>query len=251
MSMKAYMDMKFDSLKQSMNGQKQDKLPGIDLPLGLRIGSRVSIEEAPFLLAGEEGPEYPGQESLIEGGSCIDIYGLTVFRLYLKDRGSATESMLMLVMDGEGDIAEYYLFRELAEVPLYFSCLDEVPLDGDEANAISFWIGEDKGIIGLPVFFTPEGHEYARLWESDVAGRVSPVSFSETIHFDAFNPEHVRVQHLGCMLYTRSIQGLSDETDEFLLVSVERGDNSFSTRIWTGLILSEADLQFPDSIKQV
>ena len=138
MSMKVYLGMKVDEIKDRFRNRSEQKSRiDLDLPLDLRMGSRIQISEAPFILTGEESPlQYPGDESLIGGFSDSSMAGLKTFRLYLKDRDDdSQESMLMVLMgDDETTVEELFLFREYTEVPLYYVDLKEVPADGDEGS---------------------------------------------------------------------------------------------------------------------
>jgi hypothetical protein len=253
MSMKVYLGMKMDAIKSRFTGTAEEKKTRIDtaLPLGLRVGSRVKISEVPFMLAGEGiYVAYPGEESLVGAYSESDMAGLKSFRFYLKDRNDeAQESILLALMDESGsDVAEIYLFREQAEIPLYYNSLDEVPPDGDEVNAVNFWIGEQAGIIGMPLFNTPDDIVYERLWQNELDAHIPPLSMNERIHLDPYGDTIMQVEHLGTMLYARSVEGLSDAVDEYIMPTVEKDDDGFRVRIWVGLPLALSDIELPDTI---
>lgn len=245
MSMKAYLEMKVDALGWSSRNSESDQ----NLPLGLRIGSRVQIDETPFLLAGENvSLEYPGAESLVGAYSKTNLYGLTTYRFYLEDRDSDAESMLMLVLNEQGAVAEQYLFREHAEIPLYYVSLDDVPPGADDVHAVDFWVGEAGGIIGQPIFFTPDEKDYSRLWEPELNVPIPPLKLDEMIHLKPSGHSKRQVEHVGTMLYSRSVEGLTTAIDEYILPTVEKDEAGFRTRIWVGLPLALTNLVFPDSI---
>lgn len=252
MSMKVYLGMKVDELKDRFRNRAENKdRIDLDLPMDLRMGSRIQISEAPFILTGEETPlQYPGDESLIGGFSDSSMAGLKTYRLYLKDRDDESqESMLMVLMaDDSTTVDELYLFREYTEVPLYYVDLSEVPSDGDEVNAVDFWISESEGIIGMPLFHTPEELTYERLWESDRDARIPALNFVETVNLDPYGESVMEIEHLGTMLYARTFEGIGVECDEYLLPTVEKDEDGFRVRIWVGMQLSQTDLTLPDAL---
>ncbi|GAB6042495.1 DUF2491 family protein [Endothiovibrio diazotrophicus] len=253
MSMKVYLGMKVDALKARFSHRDDGPKPRIDgdLPAGLRLGSRIIVNEAPFLLAGETcAVEYPGEESLVGAYSKVEFGGMETYRLYLKGRDHAErDSMLMVVMEENGhDVAEYYLFREQDEIPLYFVGRDELPPDGDEVHTVEFWIGAEDGIIGAPEFHTPDDHAYGRAWMPEGDYRIPAAEFDERIVLDPYGEHALEVEHLGTMLYARNVEGLSDPVDEFLMPTVERDEEGFRCRVWVGLPLAPADLTLPDAI---
>lgn len=252
MSMKVYLSMKVDAIKSRFSSDAGPK-ERIDksLPLGLRIGSRVRISEVPFMLAGDEiYLSYPGEESLVGAYSESDMAGLKTFRFYLKDRADLEQESVLLVLmdDNSKDVAEIYLFREQAEIPLFYNSLDEVPADGDEVNAVNFWIGEQGGIIGMPLFNTPDDIVYGRLWESELDARIPALEVEEKIHLDPYGDAVMHVEHLGTMLYARSVEGLSEEIDEYIMPTVEKDDDGFRVRIWVGMPLAISDIELPGTI---
>ena len=252
MSMKVYLGMKVDEIRSRIKN-RSDKKTRIDLklPMDLRFGSRVQLSEAPFILAGNETPlEYPGEESLIGGFSESTMAGLRTFRLYLKDRDNESqESMLMVLMADEGDaVEEVYLFREYTELPLYYAGMNEVPSDGDEVNAVDFWLDKSEGIIGMPVFHTPDEFTYERLWEPERDVKIPALNFTETVHLDPYGDQPMEIEHLGTMLYARTFKGIADECDEYLMPTVEKDDEGFRVRIWVGMSLAQADLTLPDAL---
>ena len=252
MSMKVYVSMKVDDLKTKFQnrGKNVKRIDG-ELPLNLRFGSRIQISEAPFLLTGEQGLlKYPGEESLIGGFSEVDMAGLKTYRLYLKDRDDdSQESMILVIMNDKGDAAdELYLFREYEEIPLYYANVDEVSKEGDEIHAVQFWIDESEGIIGMPMFHTPDDYSYERQWNHDADERIAELKFHESINLDPYGELALEVEHLGTMVYARTFDGIGIECDEYLLPTIEKDDDGFRVRIWIGMPLAESDLVLPDAV---
>ena len=131
MSMKQYLGLKMQSVKDRWRNRGEEEPERIDgkLPLNLRVGSRVQFVEAPFLIAGDATHvTFPGEETLLTAFSEVDLAGLKTFRLYLDSRDEPDQSaMLMVVMNEQGnDVDELYLFQEQYELPLYHVSMDDV-----------------------------------------------------------------------------------------------------------------------------
>ena len=253
MSMKQYLRLKVQAAKERWSGDDKDRvrIDG-DMPLNLRIGSRVQFAEAPFLLAGDATHvPYPGAETLLVAFSEVELAGIKTFRLYLDSRDDTDQSvMLMLLMDDDGEhVDERYVFHEQYELPLYHVAVTDVPDHEDETSAVDFWLAKDEGILGMPLFHTPDESTYERLWEPDQDIWLKPVSSTETITLDSYGEGQTEVEHLGSMLFARVIDGLGGvETQEYLLPTVERDTDGFRVRIWVGLPLATTDLDLPDAI---
>ena len=251
MSMKHYLSMRYSDLKGRFKRDDEPKERiDLDLPLNLRHGSRVKLSDAPFLLAGENSHvKSPGSEVLISAFSEVTVEGLLTHRFYVDSREDPDESaMLMVLLDDDKQTAdEIYLFHEQYEIPLYSVKVDEISEHDDETNAVEFWIGRDQGILGMPLFHTPDELTYERLWESDSDRWLKPSEYEETINLDAFGSNQTVVEHLGTMLYGRTFEGLGSSMEEFLLCTVEHDDTGFRVRIWVGLSLSLADIELPDA----
>lgn len=252
MSMKVYLGMKVDELRTRFRN-RSDKKERIDtaLPLDLRMGSRIRLSEAPFLLMGDQTPlQFPGDESLVGAFSESEMAGMRTFRLYLKDREDESQESMLLVLMGEDrqSVDEIYLFREYIELPLYYVGLNEVPDNGDEVNAVDFWIGESEGILGMPMFHTPDELSYERLWEPELDAQIPPLKMTEEVNLDPYGETVMEVEHLGTMLYARSFEGIGIDCDEYLLPTVEKDDEGFRVRVWVGIPLGESDLILPDAL---
>lgn len=252
MSMKQYLSLKLESAKERFARAREGERERIDdsLPLGLRIGSRVQLSEAPFLLAGESSHvDYPGEEALVSAFSETTLAGLNTHRLYLDDRTDTDqESMLLIVSDDAGsNVEEMYLFREQYEIPLYHIRVEDAEED-DETSAVDFWLDREDGIIGMPLFHTPDELTYERLWEPDRDVRINPYKSDERIFLDGFGEASATLEHQGTMLYGRVVEGIGGDVDEYLLITVERDEQVFQVRIWIGLGLSQGDVDFPDAV---
>lgn len=253
MSMKQYLRMKVQAAKDRWSRDGRDDKVRIDgtLPLNLRMGSRVQFSDAPFLLAGDATHvRFPGVETLLAAFSEVELTGMKTFRLYLDARDDPDESaMLMLIMDDSGEqVEERYIFHEQYELPLYHVAMSDVPEHEDETTAVDFWLKKDEGILGMPVFHTPEESSYERLWEAERDVWLTPTTLNETINLDAYGDAKTEVEHLGTMLFARVFDGIAGELQEYLLPTVERDPDGFRVRIWVGLPLDASDMDLPDAV---
>ena len=247
--MKTYIALKAEQLKRRFKkGEQRRVRVDTGLPFNLRVGSRIRFSEAPFLLAGDEfGVAHPGEESLVAGYSENEWAGLKTFHIHARDRAGGGQTLLLFVM-ADTAVDELYLFTEQTRIPLHYAGLDEVPQDGDEVKAADFWIGESEGIIGMPLFHTPDELTYHRLWDADNDARIPPLAFREQIQTDPYGEHRSTVDHLGEMLYARAVEGAGGELDEYLLPTVEKDDDGFRVRVHVGMALSTTDLSFPDAL---
>lgn len=253
MSMRHYLRMQAASVRSRFSKGRESEQVRVDsnLPLNLRFGSRLQFSEAPFLLAGEASyVSFPGNEALIGAFSEVDLGGLKTFRLYLESRADEEQSaMLMVLMSDSGDhVDEMYLFQEQYELPIYHVSLAEVAEHDDETTAVDFWLKDGEGILGMPLFHTPDELTYERLWESEQDRWLKPTESSETIMLDAYGSARTKVEHVGSMLFGRVFEGLGGDVQEYLFTSVERDTDGFRVRIWVGLPLSQADIDLPDAV---
>ena len=254
MSMKQYLRIKVQDAKNRWSSDGKDKRTRIDdsLPLNMRVGSRVQFAEAPFLIAGDDTHvPYPGEETLLAAFSEVELAGMKTFRLYLDSRADDELSvMLMLLMDDSGEqVDERYVFHEQYELPIFHVAIADVPDHEDETSAVDFWLAKDEGILGMPLFHTPDESTYERLWEPDHDVWLKPASSTETIKLDPYGENTTEVEHLGTMLFARVVEGLGGvEFQEYLLPTVERDTDGFRVRIWVGLPLAPTDMDLPDAI---
>ncbi len=104
----------------------------------------------------------------------------------------------------------------------------------------------EKGYIGYSVFQTKDQTTYYRIWEDperatvveqDDQGnkitRIPPVQFLETVYLDQYGKESEVVKY-DTMLYGREI---TEQTNEFLLVSSVEATDGASVQIMVGIQL--------------
>jgi hypothetical protein len=210
-----------------------------DLPLGLRIGSLVSIMSVDAILAGDQLKiKMPTQDLMVVAYGKFDVNPFKGHRFYLS-ADSGELFTLQVVTNTKGEIDDCKLF----------SLHDEII-----TNDWDFWLNERDGYIGYSVFqLKPEdgGVTYFRAWDNELEQvvieqneegnitRIPPVELTETIYGDPFAGE-VRKVKLTSMLYGRDV---TDSVQEYMMVSVAEDKDGASIQIIIGLPLE------PTSIK--
>ena len=134
---KAVAAKKAGDLKGLFTGGKKKDAVDRDLPLGLHLGAKITLDETAFLLHGGELKfGFPGREQLVRAYGRIELSGPVAHRLYLESE-SEGQSLLELVTDEHGHLEETRLFCSLDTV---------YPQDADEWD---FWLNPSDGSIGL------------------------------------------------------------------------------------------------------
>ena len=230
--MRKYLGMKAAAIKQrvGLSAKKDDVSARRPVPFQLRLGSRICFSEAPFLLAqGYFGTTHPGVEALLVGYSETPVAGMDAWRLYVEDRHNGRAFMLLAILgEEEAETPEIFLFAVQEDVPLYYAALKDAPRSADDSETADFWIGEVQGIIGLPLFSTPDELTYERVWSPERGDvRIDPLAYLEQVQK---GEDTCTVEHLGEMLYVHTYKNGNDAFDEFLLPSVEREAEHFRAR---------------------
>lgn len=179
-----------------------------DLPLGLRIGARVSLTSTPFLLAGEElTMKDPGNDFTVGAYGVVHIKDMTVHRFYLTpaDCERAQDLFLQITCEQGGKIGDILLMEE-------FDCIrPQTPAEWDE------WLDRETGMVGQLYFRTPV--EYTRSWNTDNKARMEPVRMRERIHPNPEGDNAVEIVQ-EVMQYGRVFpDARGGEGTEFLLLS--------------------------------
>lgn len=219
---------KMDDLKESFQrtGDRIDK----DLPLGLRVRGMVEIPQVDFILAGDKLKiKHPGLSNIVLSYGVIPLGKSTFHRFYLESSGGIY--MLQLITDERKQVEDCKLF---------------MPFDEIYPDDWGFWLDDREGYIGYSVFQTKDQTTYYRIWEDperatvveqDDQGnkitRIPPVQFLETVYLDQYGKESEVVKY-DTMLYGREI---TEQTNEFLLVSSVEATDGASVQIMVGIQL--------------
>ena len=212
---------------QSAGAMLQHKLSGKGYTASrFRIGMMLTLDPAPFILAGNSiklpPPEGSGQVSVSAVGRVVS--GSTQFvRLYLPDQ----RSMIQLHLDAAGDPDECRLFGIIDRI---------TPADPGEWSA---WLDPNEGMIGWPEFETKDGKLYSRVWVPG-STRVSPRVLTETL--ETLSGTHT--MQIQAMLYAAST-GAADPAPatEYILVSALQLDGRAWVEVRAGIDFNPVTLQ--------
>jgi hypothetical protein len=203
-----------------------------DKPRLFRVGMVVTVDEAPFILAGDElSVEKPGDAS--EGRTSAEAVG----RL-----GEGSSALNRIYVPGGGFFQIHLDQAGQPDECRWFSRFDEFTPTGrggpDNGDSWAFWLDDEEGQVGWPLFETPDGVRYERAWAPG-EGRASPMTFVETLT-DSQGARRVRHE---MMLYQRQtgLDAPAPEVEYALLDVVEdRGDAWIS--IYMGVDINPASL---------
>ena len=209
---------------------KQDK-PRIDLglPLNLKIGTFLSINETDFVLNDELLTKSPGTEHVVVAIGKFKIdEGIDVYRFYLQGVTNKEESILQISIN-KTEPVEFTLYRLFDEIE---------PTTADEWAT---WLNEPAGLIGFKDFIVENKtfnreREAGKLW-------VDPFEFTENVITDKYGDE-------GMVASTKvgTFIRYFDEIYEMLLIEHDKiSDNKYdllSSRIGilTGIDLNKAQI---------
>jgi hypothetical protein len=193
-------------------------------PALFRVGMTVTIDPAPFLLAGDRiKAKPPGDTGLVsvESVGTIRSGQATVYRLHLGD-----DRFLQIHLDKNGQPDECR----------YYHVIDEVtPADAGEWEA---WLDKDEGMIGWSEFQTKDGTVYARHWSPGLA-RVEPYVLEETLATVRGTGKAVS----RAMLYSRALDAPPPApAAEYVLVSAVERDGEAWVQIAAGIDVNPASL---------
>jgi hypothetical protein len=213
-----------------------------DLPLGIRVGSMLSILSVDSILAGDQLKiKMPTKDLMVVAYGKFFISPFTGYRFYLS-ADSGELFTLQVVLDAKGKVDDCKLF----------ALHDEII-----TNDWDFWINERDGYIGYSVFqLKPEpdgtpGMTYFRAWDNqseeiileqngnDTLTHIPPVEFAETVYGDPFGNEVRKVKHTS-MLYGRDV---TDTVAEYMMASVAEDSDGASIQILLGLPLEPASVK--------
>ena len=230
-----------DIAKKKLTWQDQptDK-PRIDkdLPLGIRIGSMLTISSPELILAADKlkikAPA--GGLTVIAYGS-FSIKPFNLHRFYVADNQDSLYTLQVITKQDDGSIDEVKLF----------SLFDEIFTDN-----WSFWLDEKEGYIGYSIFDLKDGTRYFRDWSNDLEEivlqenndlkitHIPPLEFKETYYSNPYG-ERIETMEHQAMQYGREV---AEQVDEYLLVSVaDKSGEYASVQIMVGLPVEPASIK--------
>lgn len=188
-----------------------------ELPLNLRVGAILAVEEAEVLRFTGLNLSWrlPEGEMLATAVSSMELFGLRLVRAYA--RSGDQDLLFQFNFDATGALLDINLFGLLEEIR---------PATADDWGV---WL-DPGGLIGGADLNAPNGQHYLRQWGE--GNYVEPVSVSERIYTDPKQPPRVVDHRLA--LYTRAV----GEEDENVLLSADTDLDESVVRAWIGLNLS-------------
>lgn len=219
--------------------------PRIDdkLPLGIKIGSLVNIDPAPFVLAKQAGllVDQPDRQQVAAIGK-IRYQGNTIYRFYFEDG----KHMLQVALDGAG---------VMADDPFIYKLMPEIRPRSEEEWAN--WLADpdkkgDTGYIGFKTFdlwdlaATPPAQlaSYARAWKEQLGDQAPVEEFNETLYREPYEGRAVKVRHSD-MMYSRvppnpgAFPAGVDVPDEWALVSASEYPGDSVVQMYVGMPIAK------------
>lgn len=219
------------------------------LPLGIKIGTLVSFDPAPIVLAKAAGSliEQPADNLPVAAWGRISYDGRTIHRFYLE----GGQYMLQLSVEGDGKVSE--------EIFLYHLVQEIRPQSSDDWAT---WLADpdkpgDTGEIGTAKFDMLDPRDmskvlasYRREWPDDSGNpsQVKPEEFSELLRVSPYGGTSDRVRN-QVMLYGRALPkpanypaGL-DDPEEWLLLSASEFPGDAVVQMQVGIPVQEEGIR--------
>jgi hypothetical protein len=229
---------KYGELKEAYHSGTAERIDK-DLPLGLRINGMVEISQVDFILGGGElKVQHPGMSNSVLSYGTFTVGDSTVHRFYLD--GPDQPYMLQIVVDTHKVVEECKLYMPYDTI------------HPQRSEDWAFWLDEKDGYIGLSIFQTKDGSQYARVWQNDDAEnvleedesgnrltRIPPVNFEERVYMDPYGSEQEIVRY-DAMLYGRHV---NENVDEFILLSAVEEHEGASIQLMAGIEVSPASIK--------
>lgn len=196
---------------------KEKARKDIGLPLGLRIGAIVNIDDSTFIVNRDElGFELTDTRFVVHAYSEFTILGsFKYYRFYLG-----------------GENSEYILEFGGDENLVLYSLMDEIiPEDKQEWES---WLDEDKGMIYDDIFTIKEDNlvcDFENLWKM-------PQFYVENIICDKYKENIETTQNLSNMFHRK----IGENQSEFILISQEENSDEAYIKLMVGTNLLESDI---------
>lgn len=207
-------------LEQRKN-KKQEKKTRIDrdLPLDLRVGSKVKLPTGSWVLYMDQIlMEKPVKEGYVLSFGKTELEGNTYFRFYIGE-ADETQAILQIGMDGD-QVGECRVFTPFAEI---------VPQTEQEWEE---WIEVD-GLLGQNDLQNDEaGVSYDRIWGDDKEPWVQPPFYVEAISCGPFEGDPVVEIANNGMLFGRWLE--EDVFAEYLMAEFQEQEDEAAINIMIG-----------------
>lgn len=187
------------------------------LPLDLRPGALINLDlgESLSFQGLDLSFPLPEGESVAEGVSCMEVFGLKIVRAYSR----RDDQLYMFQLNCQPDLTvnDLTLFMLLEQI---------YPASSEEWET---WLGQG-GLIGGLDLNAPNGKSYRRDWgDGDYA---DPVEANELVFSDP--AEAPRSVAHKMMLYSREL----GESSEYALLTADEESKQVLVRAWVGVDLN-------------
>jgi hypothetical protein len=190
---------------EQMRGIERPPPDAIDeRPLGIRIGGRLAIPEAPFIIAGDALSMTKPDDGIVVGhGVTKGADGAIVHRIHVGD-----DAMIWIAGKKGADFSNPATIDECMAMRRVALIRPTTPGEWND------WLDSETGHLGNPVIVAPNGVQYGRLW---IPGdeRSEPISLKE----DFRDADGRRTRLHSAMLFARDVETPAGTIAEYLLVS--------------------------------
>lgn len=196
-------------------------------PLNLSQTCVVELSPVPYILAQAAGArmEPVAEKQIVVAVGALTLFGTEVFRSYLSDG----RSFIQTVVDPRAS-------HGVGECRLYTSYMEDAPADAD---AWAFFLADEDGYIGYPMFDIKDGTRFWRMW-SPGETRIAPLMATESIVDAQGGTTPVRHR---MMQYGRRLGDTEAAVSEYLLVAAVEHPDGASFNAWLGIDVAPDMLQ--------
>lgn len=210
------------------NKKNKEKSEELELPLNLKVGSILTLDQTIFTLCeGESYVEYPGKDLIVSHITKTTVASFHTYKFYIQ---SSTENEYYLEISTQtNDI-------KVQSIGLYQVLEQIFPETESEWNE---WLGEN-GHIGQYEFESPGEITYYRVIGTSES-RIEPIEAVESV---ILPKEDLEVSHLYMSYHRSLLDDASLKQKELLFVTAkEENSDSACIEISAGLELNLSDIE--------
>lgn len=218
--------------------EKKDDRPILDnnLPLNIRIGSKVSFETTTFIIHHNLLMDAPFGDFIVTAWEEMPLSeGEKCHRFFLtNEKDSNRIVMLQIIANSDGHLSEGKLFDVYDEV---------TPSSDDDWG---FWLNDDTGAIGRMSFSINDDRkgdiEYGRdeAWAESDSERIYPFQFNGNIRTHSKDDEPTEASH-QMMMYGRWADE-SEEIAEYCLLSLDETKELSAISVYVGIDMANSGI---------
>ena len=217
--------------------EKEDKRPLLDteLPLGIRIGSKVSFETTPFVIHSNLLMSAPSGDFIVSAWEEMELSEDTkCHRFFLTSEKESDRNVMLQAVVEKSTVNECKLFDVYDEITP--SCDDEW----------EFWLDDETGAIGRANFgIDPDNGDHVDFyrdgaWADSEEERIYPFEFSGLVRTHSKDDDPSSLSH-QMMMYGRHIDEREDMA-EYCLLSLDEGAELAVIAIYVGIDISNSGI---------